>query len=176
MKAIKFRAAYGYDTDAASTESSIDFTGQQSLTVQSMAEDADINVIIARFGITGKMPENPVMPMYGDFTDVMDYRTALHAVMDASDKFMDLPAKVRARFNNDPQELMEFIANDDNIEEAQRLGLLTEKTNDTGRSTGTGGSMSSPNGPPPAPGGTTELSTEGRQAVTGGSPKAPREQ
>lgn len=127
LKPIKFRAAFGYDVEAASNETAIDFTGVESLTIQSMAEDADINVLMARFGLTGRMPADPRVPMFGDFSDVGDYRSALHAVMDASDRFMELPAKLRQRFNNDPQELMEFVADDGNVDEAIRLGLIKPK-------------------------------------------------
>jgi hypothetical protein len=36
---------------------------------------------------------------------------------------MRMDAKVRARFNNSPQEYLEFFANPENTDEAIRLGL-----------------------------------------------------
>lgn len=154
---MKFRKHFDYDVEKASAESAIDFTGQESLTVQSMAEDADINVMMDRYGITGKMPLNPRVPMYGDFTEVNDYQSALNALMAANNSFMSLPAKVRARFNNDPQELLEFCANGANIDEAQRLGLLKEKVNGNvepeGRVAGERGRNAGPGGPPAEAGG-----------------------
>lgn len=121
---VAFRAAFGYDTEVASNETAISFVGEESLTMQSMAEDADINVLMARFGLTGRMPDNPRLPMAGDFVDVGDFRSALHAVMDATDRFNELPAKVRARFSNDPAELIDFLADDSNRKEAEALGLM----------------------------------------------------
>lgn len=74
-----------------------------SLTVQSEAEDADLNVIVARFGLTGRMPESVRVPSYGDFTGApSDYFQALEFVESARDSFMTMPADVRARFDNDP--------------------------------------------------------------------------
>ena len=37
---------------------------------------------------------------------------------------MELPAKVRARFDNDPQMFLEFVASEDNRQEAVELGLI----------------------------------------------------
>lgn len=166
MKAIKFRAAFGYDVEAASNESAVETVGP-SLTQQSMAEDADINVIMDRFGLTGRMPENPRVPMYGDFDTVFDYQSALNAVSDAYDSFMELPAKVRQRFDNNPQKLLEFLSHDDNMEEAQRLGLLREKVDDGSGSPAAGSGARAP------------AASEGQQAARGagqdgaGSPGRP---
>lgn len=123
MKYPFFRGAYNYDLAAASAESAIE-SGGASLTVQSMAEDADINVIVKRFGLTGRLPEDPRVPTYGDFTGISSYRDALEVVMAADSAFMEFPADVRARFGNDPQLLMDFVGDDTNVDEARKLGLL----------------------------------------------------
>lgn len=125
VKAPFVRSPYNYDVEEASNEAMIPAHLQgESLTVQSMAEDANINVLMDRYGITGKMPENPRIPVFGDFTEVGDYQSALQAVISASDGFMELTANVRARFENNPQKLLEFMSNDANREEAVRLGLV----------------------------------------------------
>lgn len=98
-----------YDEKAASQEAAT-INEEPSLTVQDAAEDADINVMVARFGLTGSMPSNPATPMYGDFTEITDYRSAVEAVEQASEKFMALPPQLRAYFQNDPQALMEYEA------------------------------------------------------------------
>lgn len=120
------RAPGNYDTDAASDEATLppDQYGE-SLTIQAHAEDADINVLMRRYGVTGKMPENAqhLVPMYGDFTEVTDYRSAVEAVNRAHDAFMLFPAELRARFDNDPQRLMEFAADPKNVEEMRKFGL-----------------------------------------------------
>lgn len=120
---MEFRKHFDYDVEAASNAAVV-IDDSPSLTVQSMAEDTDLNVIMRRFGVTGQMPDNPRLPVYGDFTGITDYKSALMAVMDASEHFMELPATVRARFDNDPQKLLEFVSSDGNREEAEKLGLL----------------------------------------------------
>lgn len=123
MKAPFFRTGYNYDRDEASRESGLTCP-EETLTVQSERDDADINVLVKRFGLLGVMPESPRVPMYGDFTEINDYRSALEIVRLADSAFMELTPEVRSRFENDPQKLMEFVSDDANIEEARKLGLL----------------------------------------------------
>lgn len=125
FKPIKFRAAHGYDTDQASKEAEVNIEGP-SLTIQSMAEDADINVLMERFRITQRFPDDPRPIMFGDFTDIVDYRTALDRLAEASDNFMRYPAQFRARFENDPQKFLEFCSDEKNRTEMQALGLLKD--------------------------------------------------
>lgn len=95
-----------------------------SLTQQQFKDDVDINVLLERFKITGVMPQNVVLPTYGDFRGVSDYRSAVDAIRKADNAFMDLPANLRQRFDNDPQKFLEFVSDDKNREEAVRLGLV----------------------------------------------------
>lgn len=95
-----------------------------SLTVQSQAEDADINVIIERFGLTGELPTDIRMPTSQDFGDnVFDYQSAMNIIIDAQKQFMRLPAELRARFDHDPQTFMDFVHDPANGGELVRLGL-----------------------------------------------------
>ena len=94
-----------------------------SLTQQSQAEDADINVLVRRFGLTGQMPESVRLPVYMDFDEVFDFATAQRAVLAARQQFMQIPADVRSRFDNDPQKFLEFCTNVENLPEMRKLGL-----------------------------------------------------
>lgn len=96
----------------------------KSLAQQQFADDADINVLLERFKVTGQMPAAVSLPQYGDFSSVMDFRTAQDALLKAKNAFMELPAKIRARFKNDPQELLEFVSDPKNRAEATELGLF----------------------------------------------------
>lgn len=103
-----------------------------SLTIQSDGEEADINNIVRKFGITGQMPQGLRVPTYGDFTEVGDYRSAQEALIAARDSFMQLPAHVRARFENDPQAFLEFCTEEQdgklvNIDEMRKLGLAVDE-------------------------------------------------
>lgn len=96
-----------------------------SLTVQSDAVDADINTIVRRFGITGKLPDNFRLPQYGDFDDVDDFLSAQIAIAEGQSEFMKIPAEVRARFDNDPAKFHDFAIDPDNFGSLVELGLAT---------------------------------------------------
>ena len=51
----------------------------------------------------------------------------MNAVLAAQDEFMELPAQLRARFNNDPALLIDFLEKEENREEAIKLGLVASK-------------------------------------------------
>lgn len=116
------RSYGGYDADAVS-----DATGLEckdvSRTRQADAVDADINNIVRNFGLTGRLPENLRIPTYGDFEFVGDYQSALNAVKAADEAFMQLPADIRAKFENSPQQYLDFVTNPANAEEMVNLGL-----------------------------------------------------
>lgn len=122
MKKVHLRAEYNYDADQASLESGLECK-DDSLAVQSQKDDADINVIVERFGVTGQLPQVAQLPRYEDFEEIFDYRTAMDAVVAADRCFKQLPAKIRARFGNDPQEFVEFCSNENNLPELRRMGL-----------------------------------------------------
>lgn len=122
IREVFYKTPHNYDTEVESDRCG-EFNDQPSLTVQSMAEDADLNVLMRRFGLTGVMPSSPYLPTYGDFTHVGDYQSALHAVMEADASFMALPADMRARFENSPQLFLEFCENTANADEMVKLGL-----------------------------------------------------
>lgn len=119
---MKLRQPYGYDLAEASDESAT-VNLLPSLTVQDDLMDSDINVIVARFGLTGHLPNNVRVPQYGDFTGVTDYQSAVQAVRDADSAFLELPPDIRAKFNNNPQHLLEFAAQPLNNEQMYQLGL-----------------------------------------------------
>lgn len=126
MKAPFLRTPYNYDTVAASNESGL-ACEDATLAQQQFAEECDINTILQRFNITGQLPDAPLSPRYGDFTGISDYKTALDRVIAAKEEFGSLPAPIRARFNNDPAQLIEFLENEQNRSEAEDLGLVTKK-------------------------------------------------
>lgn len=131
MKKLTYRQQYDFEEDAIErANTDIDFTDHESMTIQD-APDADLNVLIARFGITDGSRLPAAMGIidpayYGDFTDLPDLRTALDRTREASDRFNSLPAQLRNRFGNDPYELYTWVTRPENAEEAVRLGLLAK--------------------------------------------------
>lgn len=118
------RSPFNYDREAVS-----DATGLRcedpSLAVQDQRDEVDINTIVRRFGLTGKLPEDVRAPTYGDFTGIGDYQQALNAVIAADAAFMEMPAEVRARFDNDPARFVDFCSDKANADEMAKLGLLS---------------------------------------------------
>ena len=120
---VFLRTPYNYDKDAASNESGL-HCEDASLAQQHYKEECDINTILQKFNITGLLPEQPLSPRYGDFTGIGDYHTAMNRVIAVQDEFEALPAQIRARFDNDPANLIEFLENSENRPEAEELGLV----------------------------------------------------
>lgn len=96
-----------YDRKAVSNVVSTN-TGLTTRTQQHLRDEVDINTIVRRFGITREMPSGIPGGVYGDFTGVEDFESALAAISRARDGFMALPPEVRERFDNDPGQLIEF--------------------------------------------------------------------
>jgi phage internal scaffolding protein len=120
------RTPYNYDVDKVSDETGL-VCPEPTLAQQNFKDETDINYIVRQFGITGELPGKPLNPQYGDFTGVLDYHSAVNAVLAAQDDFMELPAQMRSRFNNDPAQLIDFLGKEENREEAIKLGLVAAK-------------------------------------------------
>ena len=120
------RTPYNYDVDKVSDETGL-ICPELTLAQQNFKDECDINYIVRQFGLTGELPGKPLSPQYGDFTGVLDYHSAVNAVLAAEDGFMELPAQLRSRFNNDPAVLIDFLSNEENREEATKLGLVAAK-------------------------------------------------
>lgn len=106
-----------------------------SLTKQSFKEECDINNILKKYNRALGIEFLDQYSGYisGKFEDVsagVDYRTALHQLSEAEAAFEAMPSKLRARFDNDPAMLLDFLGNSANREEAIDLGLLPKKHSD----------------------------------------------
>lgn len=92
-------------------------------TKQSDTADCDINNIMKKFEQTGVLPEMRGEGLYGDFSDAPTFQEALAIVETATEQFMNLDARTRARFENDPSKFLEFATDPRNMEEMVTLGL-----------------------------------------------------
>lgn len=102
----------------------VSFEGEVSRTKQQFAQEVDINRIVDKWR-RGQQPDPPSSRLaYGDFSNVTDFHSALLAIQDADEAFDRLPAGVRERFANNPGELLSFVSDDENLEEAYEIGLL----------------------------------------------------
>lgn len=123
IRKVFVRSAYNYDADLVSDETGLKCE-DPSLAQQHMKEEADINTIVKRFGLTGEVPTGMRLPTYGDFTGIADYQTALHQVKAAQESFMSLPADVRQKFGNDPGAFVDFCSDEKNREALVQMGLI----------------------------------------------------
>lgn len=122
IKTVALRTRHNYNRNNASEETGLSCP-EPTLAQQQFKDDADINVIVERFGLTGELPQNLRTPQSGDFTNVTDFQTAMNVVRSSQEAFAELPAKVRERFNNDPGKFLEWSYDPDNLEEARKMGL-----------------------------------------------------
>lgn len=122
------RSPYNYDMNKAGDESGLKCT-DKSLAQQHMADECDINKLVERFVVTGEMPQLVAPPMQGDFTDAPTYQEALNLMVAADRSFMQLPAKIRARFENDPGQFVNFCSDERNRDEMRRMGLWSPEAN-----------------------------------------------
>lgn len=95
----------GYDAKQVSVDTDL-VTGDQTRVQQSFGTEVDINTIVRRYGVNVSNLGSEPVGMYGDFTGITDYESAVERIAQANDRFMKLPASVRERFNNNPAELI----------------------------------------------------------------------
>jgi len=93
-------------------------------TKQEYAQEADINYIVKKYQMTGELPRTPRTPLYADVSNVPDYQTLLNTINQVRDLFMTYPAEIRAKFNNDPAIMLDYIEKPENRDTAVQLGLL----------------------------------------------------
>jgi phage internal scaffolding protein len=141
----EFGRPYIYSAFDRPQDSGIVFT-MPTMAQQHFKDECDINSIMKRYTQTGLLPQSSREFFYGDVSEQLDYRQALDFLNNAQDNFDALPAVLRKRFDNDPGQLLDFLANPDNREEAVRLGLV-EPTNSGGTPTTESGSTKPSNLP-----------------------------
>lgn len=96
-----------------------------SLTNQSFAKDADVNTIMEKYKATGMLRQiSPDAVEFGDFTNSESFHEQFEKFQRAEDAFMELPAEIRARMENDPGKFIDFLNDPANRDEAVELGLF----------------------------------------------------
>lgn len=98
---------------------------EPSMTRQEFAEDCDINTIMARYETTGNFHAP-----FAKEAHYADYTAAPGSLMEAMEimrsgeaAFMQLPAKVRREFDNDPMQFVEFASDPANLDQMREWQL-----------------------------------------------------
>lgn len=118
------RSAYNYDVKAVSDETGL-VCPEPTLAQQQFKDNANVNMIVETYARTQDDSLLQVsQPVYGDFSDSVDFYEAHRRVIQAQNDFNNLDARIRRRFDNDPGQLLDFVSNPDNRDEAVSLGLI----------------------------------------------------
>lgn len=103
---------------------------EPSMTDQQFADECDINKIVNKYLKTG---DDSLLQkfrgQYADLTEIPDLQTAIETVNLANEAFESLPAKLRERFNNSPEQMIQFLHSEKphDLEESIQLGLRNPK-------------------------------------------------
>lgn len=101
----------------------------ETRTQQQFQDQTDINKIMEQYVKTGTITHirNATEGVYADLSNLPSYEEAMRTIIKAEQAFKDIPAPIRQRFGNDPQQLMNFLSNPENENEAVKLGLMVRK-------------------------------------------------
>lgn len=97
---------------------------EEGRTKQSFKDECDINLIMAKFTKTGAINHvNTFGQTYG-FANSIDFTEAMQLITTAQQMFDGLPSAIRTQFENDPSQFLDFVQDDDNTAEMQKMGLI----------------------------------------------------
>jgi phage internal scaffolding protein len=101
---------------------------KDSYVQQSFKEECDINTIMKKWQKTGldAFADRLNSGQYVNALNAIDYHTAVQAVIEADNMFMDMPSSVRSFFDNDPAKFIEFAEDPKNLPKMVELGLAHE--------------------------------------------------
>lgn len=120
----KFKTIYNYKQNDGVKNAT------PSMTQQQFKEECDINSIMSKYLKTGVLAD-PLdkrgTPKFGEYAEIGDYMDHMNKVVEAREMFEALPVTIRKRFNNNPADLIEFVMDNGNYDEAVKLGILEKK-------------------------------------------------
>lgn len=109
-------------------EIGVSYPVKDGKTQQQFKKDADVNHIMKKYRQTGVLGDplsiSKGVPFYGDFSKMPDLAEQMEIVREANENWERLPAETRLRFQNKPEKLVEFVMNENNRDEATKLGLM----------------------------------------------------
>lgn len=98
---------------------------EASRTIQSERDKVDIHKILDKFARTGVMGNvRSDQPVYGDFSSAVDYMESQTLLTRANNAFQSLDSSIRKRFHHDPVQMLQFLDDPANRDEAIKLGLI----------------------------------------------------
>jgi hypothetical protein len=99
-----------------------------SKTDQQYRDDCDVNHIMNKYAKTGIITHLAKHPgRFANVSEIPNLLEGFEKVNQAKQAFMDLPGSLRKRFNNDFRNMVAFLNDRSNQEEAIKLGLIELK-------------------------------------------------
>ncbi len=105
----------------------IDCSKDKIRTKQHFKHEVDINSIMSKYLKTGVMTQDALSKRQATFADVSqmgDYKECHDKVIAARAAFMTLAPAVRSKFENNPAQILDFLADEANRDEAIELGII----------------------------------------------------
>lgn len=91
-------------------------------------KECDVNEIMRKFEKNQLISHvNDHQGDYGDFSTFEDYHASVNAVLEANDAFASVPSKIRATFNNDPAQFLQFVQDPSNLDQMVEMGLAHKR-------------------------------------------------
>lgn len=101
---------------------------EASMTQQHFRDECDIDHILKKYSETGFLVDPLAQrrpAKWGDFSSVADYQSAMNKLTSVQEAFDALPSRLRDRFQNDPMQMLAFLEDPENKDEAVKLGLVS---------------------------------------------------
>lgn len=98
-----------------------------SRTKQEFAKDADVNTLMYKYIKMGTIPNKEGEVLYQDVSNLPDFKGSMEVVIESKELFQKLDPKIRTRFQNNPQAMLDFLSKAENIDEAENLGLVKRR-------------------------------------------------
>lgn len=98
-------------------------------TKQSHKDECDINKIVKSYERAGMSPfKIPTIDMEGTPVEIgpLDYHQAMQIMVESQERFNELASPIRKRFQHDPSQLLAFLQEPANREEAVKLGIINK--------------------------------------------------
>ena len=101
---------------------------KESKTQAHLAQRTNVNYLMKQYRRTGEMPDPAGLlrrqQVFLDCTQIGDFAEVQQRIVDAGNQFRKLDPRVRAKFQNRPEMLIAFLQDENNREEAIKLGLI----------------------------------------------------
>jgi len=103
-----------------------------SRTQMQYKDQVNVNNIMKKFKKTGSITHlrNAKEGVYADLTQITDYAESLMQIKKADEAFLSIPSEIRNKFQNNPANLISYLKDPKNTEEAIKHGLLVKRENE----------------------------------------------